>query len=357
MTNESIYRGRRVLLTGHTGFKGSWLALWLRKLGAEVCGVALPPPTEPAHWNLLKLDVRSETADIRDADRLTSIFASFRPEAVFHLAAQPLVRRSYRAPDETFEVNVLGTVRVLDACRGCDSVRAIVNVTSDKCYENREWVWGYRENDPVGGHDPYSASKGCAELVAGAYRRSFFSPDDYGAKHHTLLASCRAGNVIGGGDWAEDRLLPDLVRAAVRGETVPIRRPEATRPWQHVLEPLGGYLLVGERLLQGDRAASGAWNFGPEDEGTMSVREVVEQARKHWPRVEHQIGTERGPHEAGLLKLDISKARQMLGWRPVWSAREGIARAMRWYREYYENGRVVSEGDLNAYLADREAVG
>jgi len=306
---NSIYNGRKVLVTGHTGFKGSWLVYWLKALGAEVCGVSLPVPTAPAHWALLQLEMRSEIADIRDLEMLKKIFTSFRPEIVFHLAAQPLVRFSYREPVETFETNVIGTVRVLDACRTCDSVRAIVNVSSDKCYENREWVWGYRENDPMGGYDPYSASKGCAELVAGAYRQSYFNPETYGTKHQVLLASCRVGNVVGGGDWAEDRLVPDMMRAASRGETVTIRSPHATRPWQHVLEPLSGYLQVGQKLLEGQVAFSGPWNFGPEDEGAISVEKVVRCIHEFWPKVNCQFGSEGEPHEAGLLKLDISKVR------------------------------------------------
>jgi len=351
---SSIYKNKKVLVTGHTGFKGSWLVSWLQRLGAEVCGYSLPSPSSPSHWDLLKLDMRSEIADVRDTETLRKVFADFRPDMVFHLAAQPLVRRSYRDPDETLETNVIGTVRVLDACRACESVRAIVNVTSDKCYENREWVWGYRENDPMGGYDPYSASKGCAELVANAYRQSYFNPTEYGEKHQTLLASCRAGNVVGGGDWAEDRLIPDIMRAASRGEAVQIRNPHATRPWQHVLEPLSGYLLVGRKLLEGDLSVSGAWNFGPEDEGAVCVEEVVRQIRTFWPEVDCRFGHDGGPHEAGLLKLDVSKARQLLGWRPVWSVSECVERTVGWYRSFYETSALNTESDLERYVADAE---
>lgn len=349
---NSVYQGRKVLVTGHTGFKGSWLVTWLQKLGAEVCGYSLPAPTNPAHWDLLKLDMRSEIADIRDAEKLRAVFTSFQPEIVFHLAAQPLVRRSYGNPDETFETNVVGTVRVLDAVRACDSVRAVVNVTSDKCYENREWVWGYRENDPMGGYDPYSASKGCAELVAGAYRQSYFNPETYGTKHQVLLASCRAGNVVGGGDWAEDRLIPDIMRAVSRGEIVTIRNPHATRPWQHVLEPLSGYLLVGQKLLEGDASVSGSWNFGPDDEGSISVEEVVCRIQEFWPEVDCRFGREGGPHEAGLLKLDISKARQVLNWRPIWSAKKCFEHTTNWYRAFYETAKINTKEDLNRYILD-----
>jgi CDP-glucose 4,6-dehydratase len=349
---NSIYQGKRVLVTGHTGFKGSWLVTWLQKLGADVCGYALPAPSDPSHWDLLKLDMRSELADIRNTETLAEVFASFKPEIVFHLAAQPLVRRSYRDPDETFETNVVGTVRVLDACRACDSVRAIVNVTSDKCYENREWVWGYRENDPMGGYDPYSASKGCAELVAGAYRQSYFNPETYGTKHQTLLASCRAGNVVGGGDWAEDRLVPDMMKAANCGETVTIRNPHATRPWQHVLEPLSGYLQIGQKLLEGQADFSNPWNFGPEDEGAVCVRDVAKFIKEFWPKVNCRFGSDGGPHEAGLLKLDISKARQFLKWHPVWSVRDCFEHTTSWYRAFYETSKINTEDDLNRYIFD-----
>jgi len=343
---------RRVLVTGHTGFKGSWLVFWLQKMGAEVCGYALAPPNEPSHWSLLTMDVRSEIADIRDADNLKKVFTSFQPEIVFHLAAQPLVRLSYENPDETFETNVIGTVRLLDACRACDSVRAIVNVTSDKCYENREWVWGYRENDPMGGYDPYSASKGCAELVANAYRRSFFNSETYGITHQILLANCRAGNVVGGGDWADDRLIPDIIRSIDKNQIVNIRNPHATRPWQHVLEPLSGYLQIGQKLFEKKSNFSEPWNFGPGDEGALCVEEVVKYIQKFWPRVRYQLGNEKTSHEAGLLSLDISKARQLLKWIPVWSASECFHHTVNWYRNYYEQAQLKTDTDLTCYIED-----
>lgn len=269
---SDIFRNKRVLLTGHTGFKGSWLAIWLTGLGAQVIGVSLSPETEPNHWDLLGLDLDDRRVDIRDADAILNIFTETKPELVFHLAAQPLVRRSYRDPLETWSTNVMGTANVLDACRLTESVRAIVVVTTDKCYENQEWPWGYRENDRLGGHDPYSASKAGAELVAASYRHAFFSNED-----GPLLATARAGNVIGGGDWSEDRLIPDLVRATVNNQSLEIRSPNATRPWQHVLESLSGYLLLGQKLLEGQKDFAAPWNFGPEPEGNRSVAEVLEK--------------------------------------------------------------------------------
>jgi len=345
---SAAYRGRRALVTGQSGFKGSWLALWLERLGAEILGYSLPPPTKPSHFEELKPAYRSVVGDILDKASLEKAFSSFKPEIVFHLAAQPLVRRSYREPVETFATNVMGTVEVLEACRLCPSVKAIVVVTSDKCYENREWLWGYRESDPMGGYDPYSASKGCAELVVSSYRRSFFE-----GQGKTLLASCRAGNVIGGGDWAEDRLVPDIMKAAAEGRPVEIRNPAATRPWQHVLEPLSGYLLVGSRLLAGDASAASGWNFGPDDEGALSVGEIASMIKPLWPSLELKIAKQKdAPHEAGLLKLDCSKARQLLKWRPVWSAAKAVERTVAWHKLFHETGRLASSADLDQYIRD-----
>lgn len=349
---DGRYQGRRVLVTGHSGFKGSWLVFWLQRLGATVCGCSLPPPTDPSHWDLLKLDVRSEWIDIRDEQALKQVFSDFQPEIVFHLAAQPLVRLSYLEPATTFDVNVLGTVRVLDACRHCSSVRAIVNITSDKCYENRESIWGYREDDPMGGYDPYSASKGCAELVANSYRRSFFNLDEYGAGHSVLMASCRAGNVIGGGDWAVDRLVPDMMRATASGKVVQIRNPNATRPWQHVLEPISGYLQIAQKLLAGQTQISGSWNLGPADEGALTVGQVVERAQKFWPELQFQLDPVPGPHEACLLKLDITKARKTLYWNPVWDCSTALKRTVDWYRSWYQSSEVQTADDLSQYVRD-----
>ena len=347
-----IYRNCRVLLTGHTGFKGSWMAYWLQALGAEVCGYALDAPSTPSHWDLLGLDMQSEIADIRDSQTLDKVFSDFQPEIVFHLAAQPLVRTSYDDPVETYSTNVMGALNVFEACRRTESVRAVINVTSDKCYENREWLWGYRENDPMGGYDPYSSSKGCSELLTRSYRSSYFNPADFGSKHQTLMASCRAGNVIGGGDWAEDRLIPDMMRAVDAGESVEIRNPTATRPWQHVLEPLGGYLLVGQKLLEGNVAAASGWNFGPADEGSISVQQVVENIKSHWERIDYRLPENfEAPHEANLLKLDCSKAHSLLGWTPVWNSQQTFEKTVSWYREFYESRTVLTASDLSAYVA------
>lgn len=338
-------------MTGHTGFKGSWLALWLKELGAEVGGYALLPDKAINHYDLLGLQMHSVEGDVKDNAKLMQFFADFRPEIVFHLAAQPLVRYSYREPVATFETNVMGTVNVLEACRQTPSVRAIVNITSDKCYENREWVWGYRENDPMGGYDPYSASKGAAEIVTAAYRRSFFNNADYGKTHYTLLASCRSGNVIGGGDWSDDRLIPDIVRAVEAGSTAEIRSPNATRPWQHVLDALSGYLLLGQRLLEGETLYADAWNFGPADEDTLCVGEMCALFKAEWDAARIDM-SETPPklHEAGLLKLDCSKAHTMLGWKGKWSGREAVALTAQWYREYLENGKIMSKEQLKKWM-------
>lgn len=346
-----IYRKKKVLITGHTGFKGSWLVLWLTRLGAEVTGYALPPPSQPSHFSLLDLDVESIIGDIRDRDNLRHVFREQQPEIVFHLAAQAIVRRSYDDPAATFSSNVMGTVNVLEAARECKAVRAIVNVTSDKCYENREWVWGYRENDPLGGYDPYSASKGCAELVTNCWRDSFFNPADYGRTHETLLASARAGNVIGGGDWAADRLIPDIMRAVSKNEKVKIRNPVATRPWQHVLEPLSGYLLLGQKLLEGRREFAEAWNFGPSDAPHVSVGEIAEQVKEIWPKTDFEIRESRDqPHEAGKLHLDWSKARSRLKWSPAWDVKTAVENTVQWYRAFYESGTINSLDDVHGYI-------
>lgn len=348
-----IYKNKRVLITGHTGFKGSWLALWLSTMGANVTGYSLPPPTEPNHFDLLDLDLNSIIGDIRDAKTLAGVFKQQQPEIVFHLAAQPIVRLSFEDPVETFSSNVMGTINVFEAARESGTVRAIVNVTSDKCYENREWAWGYREIDPLGGYDPYSASKGCAEIIAGCWRSSFFNPEHYGISHHTLLSSCRAGNVIGGGDWAADRLIPDAMRAASQTRKVKIRNPHATRPWQHVLEPLSGYLLLGQRLLEGRKEYAEAWNFGPSDDGDATVEKIVRQVQKAWPKIDYETGADSNPpHEAGMLRLDCSKALAKLQWRPVWDGKTSVKKTALWYRVFYESNEVKSMEDLHSYIAD-----
>lgn len=350
---NSVYKNRRVLITGHTGFKGSWLAFWLTQMGANVLGFALEPATTPNHFSLLGLDMESEIGDIRDLDQLTRTVKRFKPDIVFHLAAQPLVRLSYQEPVETFQTNIMGTVHVFEACRQTPSVKAIVNITSDKCYDNKEWVWGYRENDPMGGYDPYSASKGCAELVTAAYRNSFFNPDDYGHKHQVLMASARAGNVIGGGDWAKDRIITDLVETTSQGKTLLIRNPQATRPWQHVLEPLSGYLLLGQKLLEGRTDVASAWNFGPHDEGTVEVIKMVRIMKNYWDKINFEIEkSKHHPHEAGLLKLDCSKVQTKLQWKGVWNIEKTIEKTADWYKEFYENDIIITKQQLGQYIAD-----
>lgn len=351
-----LYTGRRVLVTGHTGFKGSWLAMWLQALGADVAGLALDPNTTPSHWDLLGLRLAQDARiDLRDADAVAAALAGFRPDVVFHLAAQPLVRCGYRDPVATFESNVAGLVHLLEAVRGCPSVRVVVNATTDKVYAPHASPGGYREDDPLGGHDPYSTSKACAELVTACYRSSYFGGDD-GRGHAVQLATARAGNVIGGGDWAQDRLVPDLVRAAVDGRALRMRNPRATRPWQHVLEPLSGYLRIGQALLAGE-VRGDAWNLGPAAGATLAVADVVQRLQRDWPelRVEHDDGPH--PHEAAELALDCSKAAGELGWTPVWNADIALQRTARWYRDFHDNGGLGSKDDLAAYIADARRAG
>jgi CDP-glucose 4,6-dehydratase len=353
MMFNAAYHDKRVLITGHTGFKGSWLALLLTRMGAKITGYSLQPPTSPSHFQLLGLNINSVIGDVRDGDKLKEIFIEQKPEIVFHLAAQAIVRLSYKDPVETFSSNVMGTVNVLEAARAGGCVSAIVNVTSDKCYENREWPWGYRETDALGGYDPYSASKGCAEMITTSYRNSFFNLKEYGRTHRTLVASARAGNVIGGGDWATDRLIPDIMRSVSQNEIVKIRNPYAVRPWQHVLEPLHGYLLLGQRLLEGRKEFSDAWNFGPSEEDSISVGEIVTSLKKAWPKIDYEISQiQNQPHEAGLLRLDCSKARNTLKWKPVWTGQTAVEKTAQWYRTFYESGRIQSYEDIENYLAD-----
>lgn len=341
----NAYKNRKVLVTGHTGFKGSWLVLWLKMLGAKVTGISLPSETSPNHWGLLGLDVDSFHIDIRDEALLRQKIIEVQPDAVFHLAAQPLVRRSYRQPLETWATNVMGTANVLDACRQVEGLAAIVVVTTDKCYENKEWVWGYREIDPLGGHDPYSASKGGSELVASSYRSSFFNTPS-----SPLLATARAGNVIGGGDWSEDRLIPDLVRSIEAKKSLEIRSPNATRPWQHVLECLSGYLMLGQQLLEGNKSCAEAWNFGPDREGNRQVKQVLAALKADWPTMEWHCNDMPQLHEAQLLHLDSGKAREKLFWRPVWAFDEGVFATAEWYRAWLDRGEVASVKQLQNYI-------
>jgi CDP-glucose 4,6-dehydratase len=338
---RNAYQNKKVLITGHTGFKGSWLSLWLMELSAKVIGYSLEPPTEPNLFEAINLKdkIIHLIGDVRDEKHLSSTFEKYQPEFVFHLAAQPLVRFSYKEPKLTYETNVMGTVNVLEAVRKTKSVRVCVIVTSDKCYENKEWVFGYRETDPLGGYDPYSSSKGCSELVTTAYRSAFFNPKKYGEIHKVALSSVRAGNVIGGGDWSVDRLIPDCVRALSQKKEIVVRNPSATRPWQYVLDPLSGYLLLGS-LMYGDGARySSVWNFGPNNESIMTVEELVKLVIKHWGIGNYAIDTSNHPHEAGFLKLDVSKACALLGWAPIYDVYEAIKRTTNWYNNFYNGVR------------------
>lgn len=347
---NNIYQNKKILITGHTGFKGSWLSAWLLKLGANITGVALTPNTSPSHFNLLNLPIESHFVDIRDYEKLKNVIKALKPEIVFHLAAQPLVRESYDDPLYTFETNVIGTANVLNACRDLDDLRGIVVVTSDKCYENKEWIWGYRESDAMGGFDPYSASKGSAELVTASFRNSYFNLNNFGKSHQTLIASARAGNVIGGGDWAKDRLITDIVCAIVKNEKVIIRNPNATRPWQYVLECLNGYLMLGEKLLSGEKAFAEGWNFAPLINTSVTVLEVLQKIQQHWPKLQYEIQSDaRNPHEAHLLKLDSAKANNILGWRNVWDFSQTIEKTITWYKNFYENNVISTIEDIKLF--------
>ncbi len=349
-----IYRGKRVLITGHTGFKGSWLSLWLTQLGAEVVGISLKPETQPNHWSLLGLEskIQHHELDIRNYTDIIKIFKATQPEVIFHLAAQPLVRRSYRYPLDTWSTNVMGTANILEACRQTQSVHTILVVTSDKCYENQEWIWGYRETDRLGGHDPYSSSKAGSELVATSYRSAFFNTDAA-----PLLATARAGNVIGGGDWSEDRLIPDLIRAISAQQSLEVRFPNATRPWQHVLESLCGYLMLGQKIIEGDRKFEGAWNFGPEQSANCNVAAILNKLHTHWSEIQWHQTAEEHPYEANLLHLDSSKARSQLGWQPLWDLNTTLEKTIKWYQAYTTSELVISNEQLVEYVESAKKAG
>ncbi len=334
---DGFFHGKRVLVTGHTGFKGSWLSIWLHELGAEVVGVGLDPATERDNFVLsgiggkIKADIR---ADIRDGEKMKEIFTEYRPEIVFHLAAQPLVRLSYEIPVDTYATNVMGTINVMEAIRATDSVKVGVMITTDKCYENKEQIWGYRENEPMGGYDPYSSSKGAAEIAIASWRRSFFNPDRY-AEHGKSIASVRAGNVIGGGDWALDRIIPDCIRALEAGKPIDIRSPKAIRPWQHVLEPLSGYMLLAKRMWESPTEYCEGWNFGPRAESISTVWEVASRVVDNYGRgLLRDLSDPNALHEAKLLMLDISKAKFRLGWEPRMDIDRTVALTVDWYRRY-----------------------
>jgi len=332
--NPGFWAGKNVFITGHTGFKGGWLCLWLQTLGAKVTGYALTPPTNPSFFESARVadGMTSIRGDIRDRDDFAAALSNAAPEIVIHMAAQPLVRRSYIDPVETYMTNVMGTVHLLEAVRHCATVRAVVNVTTDKCYENKEWVWSYRENEPLGGYDPYSSSKGCAELVTAAYRNSFFNPDKY-SMHGVAVATARAGNVIGGGDWAADRLIPDVLAAFAQGKQAVIRSPLAVRPWQHVLEPLRGYLTLAERLCESGKDFADAFNFGPRSDDAKSVEWIVRELSVLWGKsASWHVDTGVQPHEAMYLKLDISKAANYLGWHPQLELKQALKLTVQWHK-------------------------
>ncbi|SIO67941.1 CDP-glucose 4,6-dehydratase [Paraburkholderia phenazinium] len=351
---QSFWRDKRVFLTGHTGFKGGWLTLWLQSAGAHVTGFALSPDTEPNLYTCARVadGIDSVIGDIRDAARLRDAMERARPDVIIHMAAQPLVRESYLNPVETYETNVMGTINVLEAMRHLSTVRAAVMVTTDKCYENREWEWGYRENEPMGGYDPYSSSKACAELVTSAYRNSFFNPARY-ADHGVAIASARAGNVIGGGDWATDRLVPDIARALLCGEAVKVRSPRSIRPWQHVLEPLAGYLRLAEALYTDGPQFGGAWNFGPYDSDAQPVEFIVAELVRQWGGdASWVLDTDQHPHEATYLKLDCSKARARLDWHPRWNLTLALENIVSWYKADArdEDMRAFSLNQIDRYV-------
>ena len=356
MVDLTVYKGKKVFLTGHTGFKGSWLCLLLNHLGAKVYGYALQPPTHPSLYEVAKIDesVTSTIADVRDYQTLLKTLQEVQPDIVFHLAAQPLVRDSYKNPVETYSINVMGTVHLLEAIRHTPSVRAVVNVTTDKCYENKEWLWGYRENEPMGGYDPYSNSKGCSELATASFRNSFFNPADYGKTHQVALASARAGNVIGGGDWAEDRLIPDFIRAIQRKEKVVIRSPYAIRPWQHVLEPLSGYLLLGAKLYTTGCEYAEGWNFGPNDSDAQPVEWIISTICNLWgENASYVLDDKPQPHEATYLKLDCSKAKARLGWHPKWDIEKALNQIVGWTKAYHrgEDMSAICKSQIEEYLS------
>ena len=351
--NPTFWKGKRVLLTGHTGFKGSWLSLWLQSLGAQVVGYALAPPTSPNLFEVAAVGqgMTSVIGDIRDLGKLQAVFAQHKPELVIHMAAQPLVRYSYQNPVETYATNVMGTVHLLEAVRNTPGVKAVVNVTTDKCYENHEWVWGYRENEPMGGYDPYSNSKGCSELVSAAYRSSFFNANSH-AQHGVALATVRAGNVIGGGDWAQDRLIPDILNAFEQCKRVDIRNPHAIRPWQHVLEPLRGYITLAERLFEQGTGYAEGWNFGPNDEDAKPVGWIVAQMAALWGQdAQWKIDAGTHPHEASYLKLDISKARSRLNWHPALRLDDALKLIIDWSKERHAGAdmRQLTLAQIHAY--------
>jgi len=342
---NNIYKDKKVLVTGHTGFKGSWLCVWLELLGAKVIGYSLPPNSNPNHFELLRFsNLTSVFGDINDYNKLKNIIDKHEPDIVFHLAAQPLVRYSYSHPVKTFQTNIMGVVNLLQISKSSNSIKAVVNITSDKCYENLNTPHRYSEDDKLGGYDPYSASKACAEIVSASYRDSFMKDKNI------LLASCRAGNVIGGGDWAEDRLIPDIIRSIASNKKLTIRQPNATRPWQHVLDPLSGYLLLGQKLLEGKKEYARSWNFGPHNEKGISVKTIVEQLKEMWPAFEYEIQQDDTLHEANFLELDCSLARAKLKWNSTYTTQEALKQTIEWYKSFYANGNISTKEQIQKFM-------
>ncbi|PAF41223.1 CDP-glucose 4,6-dehydratase [Helicobacter sp. 11S03491-1] len=348
-TPLEFYKNKRVFITGHTGFKGSWLCAWLQELGAEVMGYALLPHTTPNHFDLLDLQTHSIFGNIKNFSKLQKSLKDFQPEIIFHLAAQPLVRKSYTDPIDTYKTNVLGTLNLLQASRKISSIRSIINITTDKVYENKEWVWGYRENDPLGGYDPYSSSKACSEILSASFRSSFFNINDFNKTHQTLIATARAGNVIGGGDWSADRLIPDIIRGMQKKSKIIIRNPQATRPWQHVLEPLYGYLLLGIKLYEGKTQFAQSFNFGPNAKNNLSVAAMLEIIKKNW-NISYQITPNpHFSHEANLLMLDSSKAHSFLHWQGILDAQKSIQMTLQWYEKNLSHSYLMTWEQIKSY--------
>ena len=346
-----IYKNKTVLVTGHTGFKGSWLSLWLKELGANLIGYSLAPNTTPNHFDLLDLDMHSIIADIRDFKNLYEVVSKYKPDIVFHLAAEPIVRESYDDPVNTFSANMMGTVNILEACRLVNSVQALLVITSDKCYDNKEWYWGYREIDPLGGKDPYSASKACCEIITNSYRESFFNLENYTKTHNTLVASCRAGNVIGGGDWSVDRLIPDIVKSYYENKSLCIRNPHSVRPWQYILDCLNGYLNLGVKLLEGEKDYADAWNFGPLNNRLISVGDTINIVKDRYKDLNVIFNKVDDKQEANLLKLDSGKSYEKLNFNPKYEGNSAILFSLNWYDEFYKNKNVISKQQIFDYLA------
>lgn len=348
---SNIYSGKTILITGNTGFKGSWLANILIRLGGNVIGYSLPSNTTPNHFEILGLDYKTYYDNVNNLSKISEVVEVHKPDIIFHLAAQPLVRESYNNPIDTYLTNVIGTANVLESARINANVKAIVVVTTDKCYENIEQNYGYVETDRMGGYDPYSSSKGCVELLTNSYRNSFFNLSSFGINHNTLIASARAGNVIGGGDWSDDRLIPDIIKATLNNKEVIIRNPFSTRPWQHVLEPLNGYLMLGEKLISGQKDFADGWNFGPEEDNVLQVQEILKMSQLNWDNITYKIESENNSlHEATLLSLNISKAKKYLDWKPNWDNEKAVEKTIKWYKNYYLNRAINTDKDIEDFF-------